>query len=55
VVAGLLRVSLCSVVLCGAKCNGRHVDFVNKIKVPFFMVPATNQGVGSSNLSGRAK
>ena len=35
VVAGLLRVSLCSVVLGGAKCNGRHAEFVNKIKGQF--------------------
>jgi hypothetical protein len=27
---------------------------MNKIKAQFFTVPATNQGVGSSNLSGRA-
>jgi hypothetical protein len=32
VVAGLLRVSLCSVVLGGAKCNGRHAEFANEIK-----------------------
>ena len=32
VVAGVLRVSLCSVVLGGAKCNGRHAEIVNKIK-----------------------
>jgi len=31
VVAELLRVSLCSVVIGGAKCNGRHADFINKI------------------------
>jgi hypothetical protein len=31
-------------VLCGARCNGRHTDFMNKIKAQFFTVPATNQG-----------
>jgi hypothetical protein len=33
--AGLLRVSLCSVVLGGAKCNGRHAELVNKINALF--------------------
>jgi len=54
VFAGLLRVWLCSVVLGGAKCNGRHAEFVNKIKAQFSCVLTTNQGVGSSNFSGRA-
>jgi hypothetical protein len=34
VVAGLLRVSSCSTVPGGAKCNGRHAELVNKIRGP---------------------
>jgi hypothetical protein len=52
VVAGLLRVSSCSTVPGGAKCNGRHAELVNKIKGPRFNTRTTNQEVGSSNLSG---
>ena len=44
----------CSTMPCGAKCNGRHAELVNKIKGPRFNAPTTNQEVGSSNLSGRA-
>ena len=54
VVAGVLRVWSCSSVLGGAKCNGRHADLVNEIKDRSANAPSTNQGVGSSNLSGRA-
>jgi hypothetical protein len=42
-------------VLSDAKCSGRHADFVNKIKAQFSPVAVRSRGVGSSNLSGRAK
>ena len=55
VVAGLLRVWSCSTGLAGAKCNGRHAELVNKIKGPRITFQTTNQEVGSSNLSARAR